>query len=277
MADAPVLTPQVDLAPVPRVEIEFPTVPVGTDTATVYRLTTERTYRVRAGIDIAAAGGFALIDFEFPFQFESQIRAEFFDASGVSLGFSDPTAETLEFDGTLLHNPLDPTRNALVTVRAGTAMGKLSRPMRGGIVDIPGREVSPFIGRGRQALQNVPLVFETNTGQQESDVESIFGNYGDPAQVPVVCVRTSLDLGLPRPFFAAISDPSKQLLDRFKGGRAITWEWSVNEAAPPAEALVTPLLTYADFEAVYTDYADFEAAYATYLDAESDFSIAGSA
>jgi len=63
----PALRPIPVMSPVPRVEFEFTDLAPGTETATVYRVTADRTQRVRGAIDVYAAGGFAGVDAEPPF------------------------------------------------------------------------------------------------------------------------------------------------------------------------------------------------------------------
>lgn len=269
----PTLTPRTDAAPVPRVEIVFTSVADGTETATVFRVTDDRTYRVRGGIGVYAAGGFAVVDTEAPFGVQVAYRAEMFNAAGLSLGFTDLATVILDAVGSWIHQPLDPSRNTDLLALMGTA-ADLVRPFLGELVQPQGRSVPVWVGAGRTGLRGVPLLALTETAEQEQGLRSVFGGYED-RQLPVVCFRSSLPLGLPQPFFGVVVEPRRLDVDTNQGGEALQWQLTADEAAAPAEALAAGVLTYADLEASYATYADLEAAYLTYLDMESDFSLAG--
>lgn len=271
MAFEPTLTAKADLAPVPRVEFVFTSVPTDTVTATVVRELDGRVFQVRGAIGVFASGGFAGVDTETPYGVPVDYRAECFDVDGVSLGFTDAATVTLEFDGTTVHNPLDPTRAVQVTVLQSSA-ADLVREDDGELVQPSGSEFPVWVGFGRSALRNVQLQLLTETAVDESRMVSVFGGYGD-RQLPIVCFRSSLDLGLPKPFFGLVRAPRRQLVK--PNDASVRWVFSADEVRPPAEALAAGILTYLDMEVSYDDYDTVEAAYATYLDAESDFSLAG--
>lgn len=273
MAFEPSLTARTDMAPVPRVEFVFTSVPVGTQTATVVRELGGQIRNVRGAINVFAAGGFAGVDTEAPYGASVEYRAECFDADGETLGFTDPTAVTVDFVGSTVHNPLDASRAVEVTVLKDSA-AELVREDDGELVQGGGVETPVWVGFGRSALRGVNLTLLTSTALDEQRMVSVFGDYGD-RQLPILCFRTSLDLGLPKPFFALVRAPRRQRITASSGGVSVRWVFSADEVRSPAEALSTGILTYLDMENSYETYDDMEAAYLTYLDAESDFTLAG--
>jgi hypothetical protein len=274
---APTLIPRPSMGPVPRVEFSFRSLATGTERATVFRVTAERTQRVRGYINVYAAGGFSGVDTEPPFGWpvgpDVTYRAEQFTAAGVSLGLTDAAVTTVNFKGVVIHQPTDPSRAVLAEPEARMAQ-KLTRPFEGKLIRPIGRSRPVFIGAGRGALENIDLTVITRTAEQAADMQSIFGGYDDP-QLPVICVRTSLPMRLPQPLFAAVLAPSEIPFDNSQGGTTIVWEMTGDEAAPPVEAIARALLTYADLEASFATYAALESAYLTYFDAESDYNLAG--
>lgn len=267
------LLPTMD--PVPRVELTFTETVTNTARATVFRIGTDRTYRVRGLVNVAAAGGFGGIDTEAPFNVPVTYRAEMFDSDGVSLGFTDSTTVVLEFTGTVIQQPIDPARAVSVTVAAGSA-AELVRPFDGDLVRPIGRSVPVYVGRGRTGLQDFTFDAITDTIEQAAAMQSVFGGYGGDEQLPVVCIRSSLPLGFSAPLFAAVLKPTQVAIDAMHGGYASLWHLAGDEVAPPVEAIVRALLSYQDVEDAFASYADIETGYLTYLDVETDYDLAGS-
>ena len=267
------------MSPVPRVDVAFPAVPAGTQRATVFCITSEQTRRVRGAINVYAAGGFAVIDTEPPFGSPAPpvltYRAEFFNGSGASLGFSDAASTQVLFSGTVIHQPVAPERSALVVAEMGMA-AELERPFEGNLIRPMGRSVPVYVGRGRSGLQAVNLTCITATAAEAQKFASVFGGYND-VQLPVICVRTSHAMGLPQPLFAVVRNPRRVAADARTGGETVVWQMEGDEVAPPVEAVALAILTYADIEAAFPTYAAMEAAYLTYFDMESDFNKAGTA
>ena len=272
---APALNAIPQMTPVPRVEFKFDELLPGTTRATVFRLTGKSTKRVRGAINVYAAGGFSGIDTEAPFNVKLTYRAEMFNAAGVSLGFTDARVVTVAFDGTVVHQPLDPTRAALVDLRPKFAE-EISRPFEGEVVYPIGSTLGVYIGSGRQGVTGVDLTVITDTLDHADAFASIWGDPSeDQPQLPVVCIRTQPEWRLPMPLFAAVLDPTEARFDTDLGGETINWPMRGTEVRPPVEALARALLTYADFEASFSTYEAFENAYLTYFNAESDFDLAG--
>jgi hypothetical protein len=271
------LNPLATMAPVPRVEFKFAAgdLATGTQRATVYRIVGNQTTRVRGAIDVYAAGGFAGIDTEAPFNVAIAYRAEMFGSTGASLGFTAQASTLVPFDGSVVHQPLDPTKAASVDLRPRFAASIL-RPFVGDIVYPIGSTVGVYIGSGRQGVTGVDLTVITDSLADADAFASVFGDE-QRAQLPVVCIRTQPRWRLPMPLFAAVLEPREERFDVDLGGETIDWRMEGTQVRPPVEAIARALLTYADFEAAFATYAAFEAAYLTYFAAESDFNKAGTA
>jgi hypothetical protein len=268
------LTPIPDMAPVPRVQITLSDPYPRMETVTLYRIASNRQYRVRGWVDRVAAGGVSDFDFEPPFRVAATYSAEMFDANGVSLGFTGSFSTTVDYAGTVIHQPMDPSRAAIVEVM-GDSADQLVRPFQGELARVQGRTLPVWVGNGRAGLSGMAFTIQTEDPAVDAAVASVFGDYDDD-QVPVICIRSSLPVGWPNPLFFAVQAPARYSPDGYISD-VIRWDLKGDEAAPPAEAIVTALLTYADIEAAFSDYASLEAAYLTYLAMESDFSLVGTA
>lgn len=269
----PVLVPE--MSPVPHIEITVDTVIPGTVTATLYRIVDGRAMRVRGLVNVYAAGGFGGIDMEAPFRTTITYRAEFFDSRGISLGFGESSETYLDFVGTVIHQPVDPTRSAMVDLEQNAAK-TLTRPFEGSVVRPLGRPVPVYIGNGRSGLEDITLDCVTFTNADAASLRSVFGGYGDgDEQLPVICFRSSLPTGLPAVLFAVIPKPIEEPYGWSNDDETIVWHLAGQEVAPPVESVVRFGLTYSSFENAFASYSDFEAAYLTYLAAETDFDLAG--
>lgn len=265
----PELTP--DVTGNPRVEVFFDPADLHVDTyrLRMIRFSEDRTWLVRGGVDVAP--GVAALDWEVPFQTLATYRAEMFDAAGASLGFSDASSITVDFEGTVVHNPLAPTVFAPVKILPGS-IAPLGRPFDGQLVDTEDGE-GRFIGSGRRGLRNVTVSLRTDTIEAANDMQRVLGAYGK--SLPgVVCIRTSSSIRWPRTFFAQ-GDLSETERTIHAGGERIQWDGRMNEATPPSPGIVTPLLTYADLDAAFPSYAARDAFYGTYTAQDRDYSLAG--
>ncbi|QKS15681.1 hypothetical protein HUN59_05135 [Curtobacterium sp. Csp2] len=270
----PGLVPVPSMDPVPHVEITLDTVVPGTVTATLYRIQDDRTMRVRGLVNVPAAGGFGGIDTEPPLQQTVSYRAEYFDVNGVSLGFGETSDTYVDYAGTVIHQPIDPSRGVSVLLAQGAAK-TLSRPFEGEVIKPIGRSVPVYIGTGRSGLEDINVDCVTFTAEDAARMSSVFGGYDGDEQLPVVCFRSSLPTGLPAVMFMVVPKPAAEPYAYAGGEEAVMWRLSGQEVAPPVEGIVRPLLAYSSLENAYATYADIEGAYLTYLDAETDFDLAG--
>ena len=277
MAYAPSLTVSVDAVPMPRVEVLFSSFAAGTAFVDVYRLAGGREFKVRAGVKAATAGALSRIDFEVPFGVPATYRAEMFDASLVSLGFTDTASVTVPVVDTWVHNPLDPAGGVRVAFR-GNAAGDLSRPVSGSTFWPEGRRVGVVVSGQRSGLQGVVLDIIVDSVAAADAFSDLVGGY-DTTTVPVLCFRIgSADrVRLPRPLFASVFDPREQDLTYALGGTQITYAMTGDEVSPPAPGLVVPLLTRADVNAYYVSRAAVRAGNISRLAVNRKYEIAGTA
>jgi len=236
----------------------------------LYRYSEDRVWLVRGGVDVAP--GVAAIDFEVPFQTLATYRAEQFNSSGVSLGFTDTSSITLDVSGTWVHQPLQPLLAAQVELNS-TSAPEITRPTPADRIYTEGSFVARHIGRGRQGLVGVSVSFAA-FGDQADAFQTILGTYVT-RQVAVLCIRTSDPVRWPRTFFASSDALTEQDVSVRFGGDWVDFTGKLDEVAPPFSGLVVPLLTYGDLDAAYATYALRDAAYATYTEQDRDYSLAG--
>jgi len=266
----PTLTP--NLTENPWVEVFFDPGDLHPDTVTmrVYRYSEGRTWLTRGGVDITP--GQAVLDFEVPFQTQSTYRAAQFDADGLPLGFTDPSSITVDYTGTVVHQPLAPsTLWAPVRVLHGSA-AELVRPEPGDVVDIEGGTVGRWIGTGRRGLRGVPVSLLAESLDAADRVQAMLGDY-TTRQVGVLCIRTSDRIRWPRTFFARGDLTEFDLTD--EDDVLVQFTASADEVEPPFPGLVRPLLTYADLDAAFPSYADRDAEFGTYTTQDRAYEYAG--
>ena len=237
----------------------------------IYRFSEGRTWLVRGGVDIAP--GVAAIDFEVPFGVPSSYRAEMFNSSGVSLGFTDISETTVNVEGTWVHQPLQPTLAIQMTNLSGSAE-TLTRPTPGEVVYVEGAPVGRHIGSRRHGLQSVPVVLLAETLTAANAFQAMLGTY-EVQQIPVLCIRTSEDIRWPRTFFASTGELFERELTVHAGGELVQFEGDFDEVAPPFPGLVKPLLTYDDIDAAFATYDAADAAFATYTERDRAYEYAG--
>jgi len=272
VSTAPTVTPLPDWSPVPRMSVLFASLHPFAETITVERTVGNKRFRVRGAIDRYAVGGFGVLDTEAPKGVPSTYRAEQFDGSGLSLGYTDSATATLDFEGSCIHQPLDPKRNVAYRFVQGAA-ADLVKPTPGEIFYPEGRGEAVWIGSQRRGLQGVNLDGATLTLEDAAKLDSMFGTPDEP-QTPILCIRTA-GMDLPPTLFAVVEEPHQMGFDRFQGGETIRWQMQGTQVAPPAPGLIVPLLTYADLDAAFATYAERDAHYASYFEQDTDWSLAG--
>ncbi|KQQ65084.1 hypothetical protein ASF63_14040 [Microbacterium sp. Leaf320] len=260
----------VDVSGNPFVEVFFSSVAPGTSSLKIYRLSEDRQWVVRGGIGIAT--GVAALDFEAPFQTPATYRAEQFDALGNSLGFTDSATTSVDYAGTVVHNPLVPASLWASMHITGDSVAPLVRPTDGEMVYVEGAPVGKWIGTRRQGLRDVEVSLETQTLADANRVQAMLGTY-ETQQVGVLCIRTSARIRWPRTFFARGDLSEKELNVRF-GGELVRFDSRMDEVEPPFPGLVTPLLTYDDLDA-FGNYTAQDAGWLTYTDRDRAYELAG--
>ncbi|MEV4735565.1 MULTISPECIES: hypothetical protein [unclassified Microbacterium] len=260
----------VDVSGNPFVEVFFDSVAPGTSTVTVYRLSEDRQWLVRGGVGIGT--GIAALDFEVPFRTPATYRAEQFDALGNSLGFTDSSHVTVDYEGTVVHNPLVPASLWAPVRILADVVAPLRRPTDGELVYVEGASVAKWIGTRRQGLRDVPVSFLTETIDAADRVQAMLGTYVTQ-QVGVLCIRTSDNVRWPRSFFVHGDLSEIEQNVRFNGSR-IRFDAQMDEVEPPFPGLVTPLLTYDDLDA-FGNYTAQDAGWLTYTDRDRAYELAG--
>jgi hypothetical protein len=267
----PTLT--VNLSGNPYVEVSLADVLPGTSTVRFERVSDGRKWAVRGGIGISS--DVAVLDFEAPFCVPSTYRAECFDASGNSLGFTDSSTVTVWEDRTIVHQPLNP-QMWVNPVRLVGTVGSIRRPSEGTLVKVQGAAVSRVIGSGRAGVTASDWSFLTTRFTDADNLQQLLGTY-EVQQLPVLCIRTPPPMRVPRTFFAHVPDLAETQLDTHMGGQLLQFDFKATEVEPPFPGLTTPLLTYDDIDAAYGSYDLADQAYASYTDRDRDYSLAGSA
>lgn len=301
---APILTPYVDAAPCPRVEVFFEDFTPGTTHVTVYRLAGGREFQVRGAVMAPTGGTLTRIDFEVPFNRAVTYRAEQFDAAGLSLGFTPsstlgdvleglPPAVDLAPEGDLppgvttvgtglisretwVHNPLNPQGALRVELGGGSAQqvlrstpGVISRPL--------GRRVGVVLSEPRQGVTGIMLDVRTSTAEDADAVQAMFGDSGMP---PVVCIRLGSNYGImrvPQPLFlSAMTVPELDINYQWGGGE-ISHPVEGDEVDPPIPGLFIPLLTRADLNAFFATRAALNAGALTRVGINRLYELAGTA
>lgn len=273
--EGPTLTPQPAGTPVPNVQIVLDDVDPATVAVNIYRVADGRTMLVRGGVRKYAVGGATVVDSEAPFGVPVTYRAEMFadvDAT-ESLGFTDSSTTTLDVDRTWIHQPLTPTL-CVSPVRLEKTASDLVRSSPGDTVYVQGAEFATRVGGQRRGLSDVPFELLTESLEDASALQAVFGEYG--TTVPqVVCIRTPPPMRIPRVFFAAVDELHEVDFDVQYGGTAITFTFTATEARPPAPGLIAASLRRIDLDVTYPTRAERAAAYLTRLERDSDYSLAG--
>lgn len=278
MAYAPTLNVSVDANPCPRVEVVFTSLHPDTESlGAIYRTGDSREWKVRGSVGIAVSDQIARIDYEAPFGIPISYRAEMLNGAGDSLGFTDSSSEvTVDVDETWVHNPLNPQVALRVVTLDGTSYD-WSRPVDGVVLYPKARRVGVVIGGARQGLRGQQFDLLVDSDADADAFSSMLGTYSRTA-VPVLCFRiASTDRSrLPKPLFASVLNPREVDLTQ-QGGADIGFRFTSDEVAPPAPALVIPLLTRADIDAYYSTRAQVDADNATRFAVNRRYDLAGTA
>lgn len=263
---------------VPFVEVVASGFPEGTATVTVRRTAEGRSFVVRGLVRTNAAGAVSVRDYEAPLGRTSSYRSEFFDSSGLSLGFDSPKTVSLAFvegpwgtSAAWFHDPLDPATAVLVSLTGG-AGHPIARFTPGDVVSGPRRSVGIAFPGTRGGVRGLTLDCVTESLEDGNRLDSLLGGYDSDA-LSIVCVRTHPRTRFPGTLFAFVSEPVKAARDY--DSWALQWAMDGDEVAPPAPAVLVPLLTYQDFANYYSTYQAFADAYPSYITASRDYSVKG--
>jgi len=264
-----------DGTPRPYVEVTVDSVPA--PRVTVWRVSGGRRFKVRGLVNVISTDGVTGRDYEAGFFVPVGYQMEYFDASGMSTGYSDTVSvASVGLTGiqpweAWFHNPLDPSGAVKVDLY-GSAAQQLTRGTDATTAFVPGRSVGVTFPGTRRGLQQVVLDCRTHTVEDAQKLDTILGAYDSDA-LSIVCVCAHPQSWLPPTLFAFVGSSSLQPFGVEYG--EVLWGLTGDETAPPTPAVITPLLTYDDFTAFYASYDAFTAAYPDYLTASRDYSVKG--
>lgn len=279
MAYAPTVNVLLDESPAPRAEVVFTSLPPGAASVQQFeRIGDGRIHRVRGSINIPVTDQTARLDIEAPFGIPITYRGVVLDAFGVPiLTTTESSPVTLDVEDMWVHNPLDPRTSMKVQFRASAARD-LSRPVAARTFYPEGRRVAVVVGGRRQGLRGVNLDVVVDSIEDADKFTALVGDYRRTT-VPVLCFRIGASdrVRLPRPLFASVIDPREIDLTYATGGQTIAYAIEGDEAEPPAQALVIPLLTRADVNAYYATRNLLNIDNATRLAVNRRYDLAGTA
>lgn len=244
------------MSPVPRVSVKVSGHPVGAVSLTIWRESSVGLKRVRSSVEASATDPYSVVDYAAPFNEDITYWADYYDTARGYVASSERATTRVVFDGTVLHQPLDPSRAVLVRDLSRSAQ-VLSARAYGEHVRPGGASLPTWIGQGGSDLAtrlNLGLMSDRDRAQ----AASMFGTRA--AQLPpIICLRSSLPLHLPQPFIFLVEDAPWASVDHFAGGEMTELEWDVVETSEPALNLLVSPLSYEDFEAHYATYEALEA------------------
>lgn len=262
--------------PVPRVRVRVTGAPSGAATLTVWRESRSGTAPVRAAVEATASDPFTAVDYTVPWNEDVVYWADFFGASGARIASTDREATRVVFFGTVLHQPLDPSRAVAVEMMSASARSVTAR--------FPGEHLQPggamlpvWVGQGGGSV-DTNLRMRLRSERDRGRAQSMFGTRAEPLP-PILCLRTSVPIAqhLPQPYVFLAVDVPWEAWDHFAGGEQSMLDWQVSETTEPALGLVVSPYSYEDLETYFATYADLEAdaSHDTYEDIEERNDLAG--
>lgn len=272
------LTAYNDMLPVPRVEIVVttPSLIATTATITLRAKADGRTFEVRDGIRVPAATTVVRFDYEPAFNVPSVYEALCYNAAGVYLGAVRLGTVTVACDLTVLQQPLDPRRNAIVGVLAESARA-IERPASGELVWPDGAEFPVMVGQGpRRGIVGMTYSVYTDTLAMANRLQATLGGYDD-RQLQMWLIRSPNRIRLPRKLFCGVANFVEADVNLRIGKEGIRFTASLTEMAPPAPGRSPSVLRYSDVGAVFSTYSALGATYTLYSDIARDQSLVGAA
>ena len=261
----------------PKVEVLLSGLSGSVARVTAYRFSGGRELRVSGIIDVPVAGAGTWVDHEVPAQ-QATYRVEYFNSSGVSLGFSESVTVTLGFSGVWMHNPFAPDGGVRVDLM-DTALQELSRPVPGRVVHPRGRRVGVMVSGPRHGLSGAVFDVTSHDLGTADRIQAFLGDY-TTTTVPVICIRAGVDhagLRIPSPLFLGVLDIAEEGMDVFWGGEWTRQRIQGDEVSRPAPGLFVPLLTRADLNAYYASRSAMNADNLTRLGINRRYDLAGTA
>lgn len=272
------LLPLPTMAPVPRVRVRVTEIPAGATRITVSCQSRSGVRAVRQAVEAAATDPFSVTDYAVPWNEDVMYRADFSNSVGAPVGVPQYGLTRVTFFGTVVHQPLDPSRRVAVDTMVATARN-VQRTRMGEHVSLGGSGAPIWIGQGGSGL-STRLRLRLFSDLDRAAAESMFGSPASPIapeQVfpPILCLRTSHPLNLPQPFIFLAAETDWEAWDHFAGGESTMLDWSVVETTEPALGLLVSPYSYEDIELQFATYEEIEAASATYEELEERSDLAG--
>lgn len=257
MATITLTVPPIDAAG-PRVQVDVDDIPTG------YRLTLHRIFdgvatMVRDARDAFASGGFSVIDYEVPGGVAVSYRAELFDETGASQGFTDAAETELSWPMHIAYisDPLDPGNIVAAEMHTNFA-SVVSRPREVALMNVGTRVISLLGVTGR--IRGVPLWCNTYTKTEADTLARVIAATN-------VLVRTCPPVRVPRAMYVAIPDPEENEQTVQLGFGQIRWELVGDEISSPDLNIVVPVVTWQTYIDAFPTWEDFNNAYLTWNDA----------
>lgn len=272
------LTPLPDMGPVPRVLVDVPVVefPAGSVTVSLKRTCEGRTMDVRGGQRLPATSPMIVVDTEAAFNIPSEYTAFGYDSLGNVVGSWPVGSVVLEFDGTVVQQPLDPRLSVQVRRMLSTA-SEISRETPGELVYAQGRVLPGLVGLGpRRGVQGVTLDLFVSTHLDADALQETLGTWDTP-QLPIWLVRTPPGQRIPRVFFCHVPRLTEVSINGHIGMEYVQLSADVTEIAPPAAGIAATAVTHSDVKVFFSTHTEVKAQYATHSDIKRDTSLIGAA
>jgi hypothetical protein len=278
------LTPFPDMSPVPRVLIDVPVAafPSGSVTVSLTRTAEGRTFDVRGGQRLPASSPAIVTDPEAPFGVVSSYTILGHDADGNIVGSWPVGDVTLEFDGTVIQQPLDP-RLSVQVERMWETGTVLNRPTPFESAYPQGHVLPGLVGLGpRRGLQGVEWNVVTANHADADMLQATLGTYDTP-QLPIWLIRTPVDhvnptrvQRVPRVFFCSVSLTELDTY-RLTDTSLVHFAAVTTEVRPPAAGITAAVLTHSDMKVFFSTHTEVKNQYATHSDVKRDTSLIGAA
>lgn len=272
------LTPFADMAPVPRVLIDVPVseFPAGSVTVSLRSTCAGRTMAVRGAQRLSATSPIIVVDPEPGFGVPTAYTVVGHDVAGEVVGTWPIGSVTVDFDGVVIQQPLDP-RLSVQVVRVSGWAPTLTRRTPGQLVYPEGNSLPGLVGLGpRRGIEGSAIEVLVDSFEAADMLQQTLGTY-ETRQLPVWLVRTPPGDRMPRIFFCHVPALEEQAVSGSANPGDVLFRATVTEVRPPAVSVSAAVLTYSDVAVFFGTYSALGAAYATYSDIKRDTSLIGAA
>lgn len=275
----PAITLTTGTSPCPNVAVTLTDLTPTDNVVNIWRTADGTRTAVRGSKGLTVNGSTAITDYEAP-----QGRTLSYDleiVSGVTLGAVTPTATTTITPQTdaagkplwWIQDPLVPSSAIALAVTRGdstrpylTAAAVKSLEYASDITIIPviGTHLPVAIGGQRLAAAGVDFSTFTNTAQTTTQLRNLL------AQTAILLIRPpgNRNDGIPGAMYTAAPKASEHPVTVAFGGTLTRWDLQGSSVAAPTAAILVPVWTYGNVQAMWGTYQDPQTAYAgkTYLD-----------